>query len=112
MKKNIYLSEFCQEFLNSSYKDNFSYEGLQILYNYFEELEKETGQEIDFDIIAICSEYSEESFEEIANSYNLDLSEYESDEEKIELVEEFLKDNGAFIGVTSEGNFVYNYAIL
>lgn len=54
------------------YKDNFSYDGLKALYEYFEEYEDSTGEKIEFDMVGICCEYSEyESLEEINNAYGL-----------------------------------------
>lgn len=50
--------------------DNFSYNGLKALFEYMEELEESTGEKMEFDVIAICCEYSEyESLEEIKNNY-------------------------------------------
>jgi len=34
-------------------KTNFSYEGLEILFEYLEELEESTGEEIELDVIAL-----------------------------------------------------------
>ena len=39
--------------------DHFSYDGLIALWEYFEEYEEDTGEEIDLDVIAICCEYYE-----------------------------------------------------
>ena len=44
--------------------DNFSYDGLQALFDYFEQLEDDLGEQIEFDPIAICCEYSE--FDDLA----------------------------------------------
>lgn len=38
---------------------NFTYEGLHALFDFFEELENGTGEQIEFDPIAICCEYTE-----------------------------------------------------
>tara|TARA_R110002051_G_scaffold325625_1_gene429493 strand:+ start:2728 stop:3021 length:294 start_codon:yes stop_codon:yes gene_type:complete len=39
--------------------DNFSYEGLKALYEYFDQYSEETGQPFELDVIAICVEFSE-----------------------------------------------------
>ena len=39
--------------------ENFSYEGLNALFDFYEELEDGTGEQIEFDPIAICCEWSE-----------------------------------------------------
>ena len=59
MKTNVSEYDFRDAFLSSSRKDNFSYEGLTALYNYFIEYEESCDTEIDFDMVAICCEYSE-----------------------------------------------------
>ena len=52
-------------------EDNFSYMGLDALYEYFDALEDDTGEQIQFDPIAICCEYSEyDSLEEITEMYD------------------------------------------
>ena len=72
MYQEITSSEFSDWFLTSeTYKNNFSYKGLKSLYNYFIDLEEDTGDNIEFDPVAICCEYSEyENLEEIKNNYN------------------------------------------
>lgn len=50
---------------------NFTYEGLDALFEYLTELEEGLGEELEFDPIAICCEYSEyRSLEEIREDYN------------------------------------------
>ena len=72
MYQEITSSDFSDWFLSSeTYKNNFSYKGLKSLYNYLVDLEEDTGDNIEFDPVAICCEYSEyENLEEIKNNYN------------------------------------------
>ena len=58
MKKTLNFCEFCDEF-SDQYKDNFTYEGKKALYSYLEEYEDETEQDIEFDPVALCCEYTE-----------------------------------------------------
>ena len=70
MKTNVSEYDFRDAFLSSSRKDNFSYEGLTALYDYFIELEESCDTEIDFDMVAICCEYSEyKNLKEIQENY-------------------------------------------
>ena len=39
--------------------DNFSRDGLKALFEYFEQVEQDTGEDIDLDVIAVCCEYTE-----------------------------------------------------
>ena len=50
--------------------ENFSCEGRRALFNYFEELEEDTGEEIEFDVIAICCDFTEyEDLKELQGVY-------------------------------------------
>ena len=49
---------FRNTFLTSDYKNKFSYEGLTALYDYFEELEADLNESIEFDLVGIAGEYS------------------------------------------------------
>ena len=77
-KDNIYMKQYISKyhftnwFLSSdTYKNNFSYEGLNSLFDYLEQFEEDMGKEMEFDPVAICCEYSEyENLEEIKNNYD------------------------------------------
>jgi len=58
--------------------DNFTWGGLSALFDYLQELERDTGSR-EFDPIALCCEYSEYAdFKEIQEAYsNLDLEDLE-----------------------------------
>jgi hypothetical protein len=72
MKETITKYQFTDWFRSSEgYKNNFSYDGLGALFDYIEELENDMGEEIEFDPIALCCEYSEyDSFEELKDDYD------------------------------------------
>lgn len=40
-------------------EDNFTSEGLEALFDYFEALEENIGEEIELDVISICCDYNE-----------------------------------------------------
>ena len=61
-----------------TYKNNFTYEGKRALFDYLENLEEDTGTEIELDTIALCCEYSEysnlkEIIEKISNHLRMDF---------------------------------------
>ena len=105
MKQTISKSEFRDAF-NSIRPNNFSYEGLGVLFEYLEELGDSCGQEVELDVIAICCDFNEDSVENIASDYGIDLSETEDEDEKEEVVREYLEDQGVFVGEVS-GGFIY-----
>jgi hypothetical protein len=59
MKQTINESQFSDAFLRMNRENNFSHEGRKALFEYLEQLEEETGTEIELDVIALCCEYSE-----------------------------------------------------
>jgi|TARA_R100001463_G_C3403397_1_gene208258 hypothetical protein len=60
MKEYITESTFIDAFKQSDTRKNqFSYEGLKALFEYLEEYEDSTGEELEFDMIGICCEYTE-----------------------------------------------------
>ena len=57
INENYFINTFKNE--NSDYENNFSYEGLKVLFNYLENLEEELNEEFTFDYIAIACDYTE-----------------------------------------------------
>ena len=111
MKTTINQYEFCEAFANAERKENFSYEALELLFNYFEQYEESTGEEIELDVIAICCEYNEDTVEDIAKNYSIDLSDANPEDEDYEdqcrqIVFDYLSDHTSVVGETSDG-FVY-----
>ena len=70
MKQSISKQDFHNAF-NAIRPDNFSYEGLNALFDYFEDYEDSTGEQIELDVIAICCDFMEGPISEILNDYNL-----------------------------------------
>jgi len=101
MKTTVNFSEFRDSFQEIR-PDNFSYEGLRHLFSWLEQYEEDTGEEVELDVIAICCDFSEDYFQNIADQYGLDLSEYETDEEKQEAVADYLSDQGVYVGEAGE----------
>lgn len=59
--------DFRDAFARCDRKDNFSYEGLGVLYDYLEGL----GEDYELDVIGLCCEYAEEEIEEVLKDYRL-----------------------------------------
>tara|TARA_R110000823_G_scaffold314039_1_gene442344 strand:+ start:568 stop:843 length:276 start_codon:yes stop_codon:yes gene_type:complete len=73
MKQTINFSQFIDAF-NDLRPNNFTYDGLRALFEYLEELEDSTGDEIEFDVIALCCDFTEyANAEEYARDYSDDL---------------------------------------
>lgn len=105
MKTTVSRYEFERAFADAGRKDNFTYEGLGLLFDYLEQYEEETGQEIELDVVAICCDYSEDTIEDIANNYGIDLVDVDQ-EYQAEFVRNYLEAHTTLVGETSTG-FVY-----
>ena len=62
---------FRERFMGSdTYKHNFSFEGLHALFEYIEALEDDCDEVIEFDMVALCCEFSEyDSLEDFNADY-------------------------------------------
>lgn len=60
MITTISKSDFIDTFKKSdTRKDQFTYEGLEALFDYLEEYEEGLGEQIEFDMVGICCDYTE-----------------------------------------------------
>lgn len=107
MKTTINRHEFRDAFLNLR-PENFTYAGLDLLFDYLEQYEEETGTELDFDVIAICCDYYEQEAAAINEEYDLglDLADLD-DDEAAELVAEALQDQTSVVGTTPAGTVIF-----
>ena len=106
MKQTVYLSTFRDAFIKADRKDQFSYEGLGLLFDYFEQYEDDTGEEMELDVIAICCEYSEETPEQVAQSYGIEISDmYPND--RLQYVNNYLIEHTSVVGITDSGSIIY-----
>ena len=105
MKTTVSKYDFERAFVDADRKENFSYEALGLLFDYFEDYEEQTGEEIELDVIAICCEYNEDNPDDIIANYSIDVEGMDEDE-KLEAVRDYINDNTTLVGETSTG-FVY-----
>ena len=105
MKQTVYRSDFENAF-KSLRPENFSYEGLSVLFEYLENWEADAGEDLELDVIAICCDFAEGSWQSIAADYSIEIDENENEDEQAEQVRQYLEDGGVLIGEVS-GGFVY-----
>ena len=76
MKKTINEYQFVQAFTDCWRENQFSREALKELFEYIEEYEDSTGEEIELDVIELCCEFTEyEDLEDFQSTYG---TEYET----------------------------------
>ena len=105
MKTTVTFCDFCDAFCKSDRNNTFSYDGKKALFDYLEDLEQSTGEEIELDVIALCCDYDENTVDDIVANYSIDVEGMDEDE-KLEAVRDYLQDNTALIGETKIG-FIY-----
>lgn len=110
MKNTVDIYQFRNEF-ESIRPNNFTYEGLSILFDYLEQLEQDCDNEMELDVIALCCDFSEDHYSDIASNYEIDLSDCEDEEAEIGAVIEHLSEHGfGHCGITEKNYIVYqNY---
>ena len=95
MVQTITKSDFTTAFHRMGRGEQFTYEGLNALYDYLEDLGDDIGEPIELDVIAFCCEYAEyESLQEFQEDYSED---YQSIEEIEHATQVIMIDDTSFI---------------
>lgn len=97
MYTTVNLSDFRNAFANLR-PNNFTYEGLEVLFDYLTELEH-CSEPYELDVIALCCDFSEGTPKDIANNYSIDIDGLD-DDEAFEAVKNYLDNEGVLIGET------------
>jgi hypothetical protein len=108
MHQTINIYSFRDAFHTGERGETFSYEGLGILFEYLEQGEKDTGQPLELDVVALCCDFTEKGWEDVATEYNVDLSECESDGDRVAVVRDYLEENTSICGEHGEGVFIFH----
>jgi len=95
MIQTINESDFTTAFHRADRGNQFTHKGLLALYEYLEEYEESTGEQVELDVIAICCDYSEyESLKDFQEDYGDD---YESIDEIEHATQVIMIDDDSFI---------------
>lgn len=85
MKRTIGEGDFLRAFEDAGRGEQFSRAGLRELFGYLEDMEEETGTEIELDVIALCCEFAEYSTAiEAADDFGWEAGEDAEDAEEQE----------------------------
>ena len=79
--------------------NNFSYEGLEVLFNYLEEMEPQ----YQLDVIAICCDFTECTLDDFIKSYGLDVKVYAKGEVKKEAIKDHIEYHGFWFDFVNDG---------
>jgi hypothetical protein len=101
MKQTIGFCQFCDAFRDADRNENFSYAGKKLLFDYLENFEDETGEEIELDVIALCCDFDERGWLDVARDYP--ITDCDGDDEEVrDIIREYLEENTLVVGETKE----------
>lgn len=109
MIQTLDLEDFRQAFRNMDRGEQFSYDALELIYDYLEECDPD----MELDVIAICCDFTEGDFQEVANELDDDEDELAEEcegmdeEDTAQLIADKLADKTTVLGVTSDNSIVY-----
>ena len=101
MKKSINFSMFCDAFNDAGRGDSFSYEGKRALFDYLESYEQDIGEELELDVVALCCDFNEDSIDNIASDYRIDVEGLDEDDKQAAVLD-YLSDNTTVIDVNGD----------
>ena len=103
MKTTVNIYTFREEFNRMGRGNQFTYDGLELLFDYLEEL-AHCEEEYELDVVGLCCDFAEGAAKDIACDYGIDLSALEGaseyDENVFAIVREYLEDEGVLVGET------------
>jgi len=112
MIQTINQSAFIDAFHNWGRGEQFSYSALCAIFEYIENYEDDSCEQIELDVIALCCEWAEDDAKSIAEQYDIDLTDDDgedtlTDDEKAEKVMEYLNDESPHAVELDNGNILY-----
>ena len=106
MKTTVNQSEFIDAFHRYDRYEQFGYDALVSLFDYIEQFEQDSGEEMELDVIALCCDYSVDSVADIASNYSIDIDGMEDGEAR-EAVVEYLQENTTVVDEDCNGSILY-----
>ena len=87
MKRTVSEYDFFQAFRDMNRENQFSEAGLSALFDYLEQYEDDTGEEIELDVIALCCDFTEyEDIKEFQADYGDDYQTVEDIEQSTNVI--------------------------
>jgi hypothetical protein len=108
MKQTVNFCDF-QDAFRQIRPNNFSYEGLKDLFNWIEQVEDDTGEEQELDVIALCCDFIECTYEDVVNDYRLADGEDLNPEDIPQAVIDYLNDQPMVIGYNDQTVIYLNF---
>lgn len=97
MKQSINIYQFREAFATMGRKDQFSYDGLQSLFNYLEDID----EEIELDVIGLCCDFAEASVQDIARDYGINIDAFDKEDAR-EAVLDYLEKHTIIVDASND----------
>jgi hypothetical protein len=111
MKQAVNSYDFEQAFRDAGRyggeHDNFSYQGLQLLFDYLVGYEEDTEEEIELDVIGLCCDFTEATKAELLADFgeSIELHSLNDEDEDDEQIAEYLNENTMYVGRTEPSKY-------
>ena len=99
--------QFEAAFKEAGRSEQFSWDGFKALFDYLNNLSDDIGQPIELDVVALCCDYTEDSYSNIAKDYSIKLTNAEDEDQAKQIVIDYLQDNTSYVGEGEDDNLVY-----
>lgn len=80
MKITVDLHLFRSMFANHGRSDDFSYEALEALFDYYDDLDQSCDTDTELDVIAICCDWTEYDIDDLLSDYGHIVDSYDEDD--------------------------------
>jgi hypothetical protein len=87
MKATIHRHDFLRAFEDAGRGTQFSRVALFELFDYLEQLESDSGVEIELDVVAICCDYTESTYAELIEQYDIPIDSDYGESEETQIVD-------------------------
>ena len=108
MKQTVNFCDF-QDAFRQIRPNHFSYEGIKDLFNWIKQMEEDTGEEQELDVIALCCDFIECTYEDVVNDYRLADEEDLNPEDIPQAVIDYLNDETMVIGYNDKTIIYLNF---
>lgn len=86
MKSTVTKLDFRAAFHNMGRGDQFTHEGLWELYDFLIDMENDTGEEFELDVIALCCDFSEDHFTDLVVNMDIDTEHCDDEDDVFQAV--------------------------
>lgn len=102
--QTVTFQDFVDAFRARGRDTQFTYDAKRALFDWLEQYSEDTGTPVELDVIALCCEFCECSYDDAIRDYNIDVSEYAPHDEQArkDAVIDYLQDNTMLVWYDDE----------